>query len=136
MRILDWIGVWSNSLKVIKLLNSWQIEKDDNIIRWDGFKLHNMVGDKYKNCRIGRIAWIKRCFLYTCIFSPSTTILCSLKPTLLFGSFVQTMLKLYCVHLITVKNYPARKQEILSQQNRYICHQYCIWNINGTPSFL
>ena len=31
------------------------------------------------------------------------------------------------------KNYPKRKLELLSPQNRYIGHQGGIWNITGTP---
>ena len=36
----------------------------------------------------------------------------------------------------TVNNYPALKLELLSPQNRYICHQGGVWKINGTPIFV
>ena len=52
------------------------------------------------------------------------------------STFVKTMLKLCCAHLITAKNYPARKQETLIPQNRYICHHGCIFEIIGTPTLL
>ena len=35
----------------------------------------------------------------------------------------------------TVKNYPARKLELLSPRNRYICHQCGIWKIMGKAIF-
>ena len=35
----------------------------------------------------------------------------------------------------TVKNYPARKLELLSPQNRYISHQCGIWKIMGKAIF-